>query len=105
MLKKRDLASSNENQVNYFGIQLKLSEYQEIKKKLNLLKERCPSQCSINLSFQKMESSYVGVLSIRSISERFYSKKIGHGSYQSYLLLEEDIDHQLLEWKRKRFSS
>jgi hypothetical protein len=105
MLRKRDLAISNEDQVTYFGIPMSLSEYQKIRRKLNLLEDRCPSQCSIKLSFEKRKSSYVGVLSIRSISENFYSRKIGHSPYQSYILLEEDIDQQLLEWKRRRFSS
>ena len=105
MLRTRDLAISNEDQETYFGIPMSLSKYQKIRKKLNLLEDRCPSECSLNLSFERKESSYVGVLSIRSFSENFYSRKIGHCPYQSYTLLEEDIDQQLLEWKRRRFST
>ena len=105
MLRKRDLAISTEDQVTYFGISMSLSEYQQIKKKLNLLEDRCPSQCSIKLSFERSKSSIVGVLSIRSISESFYSKKKGYSPCQCYELLEKDIDQQLLEWKRRRFSS
>lgn len=105
MLRKRDLAISNDHQENHFGISMKQSEYQQIKKKLNFLEDRCPSQCSIKLSFERRKSSVVGVLSIRSISESFYSRKARHSPYQSYALLEEDIDQQLLEWKRRRFSS
>lgn len=105
MLRKRDLAISNENQVNHFGIPMNQPEYQQIKKRLSLLKDRCPLQCSIKLSFERRKSSVIGVLSIRSISENFYSRKVGHAPCQSYELLEEDIDQQLLEWKRRRFSS
>jgi hypothetical protein len=105
MLGKRDLAISNEHQVNHFGISMQQSEYQQIKNKLSLLEDRCPSQCSIKLSFERHKSLVVGVLSIRSISESFYSRKAGHSPYQSYALLEKDIDQQLLEWKRRRFSS
>ena len=105
MLRKRDLAISYDHQKNYFGIPMKDSEYQQIQKKLNLLEERCPSQCFIKLNFERRESSVVGIISIRSISENFYSKKVSHSPYQTYGLLEEDIDQQLLEWKRRRFNS
>ena len=105
MLMKRDSQISNDPTVTYFSIELNQTQYQKIKKKVDLLKEKCPSQCSFKLEFEKRSSCYVGEITINSFSENFYSKKVAHNPYQTYLMLEEDIEQQLLEWKRRRFSA
>lgn len=105
MLRKGDLAISHEPRVESFGISMKQSEYQEIIKNFNRLEERCPSQSFIKLHFEEQDSTVAGTLSVRSFSESFYSEMVGHNPYHCYKLLEEDIDQQLLEWKRRRFRS
>lgn len=91
-------------QLSTFGTQLDANVNQRIKEKLELLREKCPSQCALTLIFDKREENYVGRLEVKSFSECFSSKKIAYDPYITYLLLEEDIESQLLEWKRKRFS-
>lgn len=105
MLMKRDSQISNDPTVSFFGIELNQNQYQNIKKGVDQLKEKCPSHCSFKLEFEKRSSCYIGKINIKSLSENFYSKKIAHNPYQAYLMLEEDIEQQLLNWKRRRFSS
>jgi len=105
MSKKEEFIISKNQEEKHFGISMKQLEHQKIKKRLSQLEDRCPSQCSIKLSFEKRRSSIVGKLSISSIPENFHSRKVGHSPYQIYDLLEGDIDQQLRQWKRRRFSS
>ncbi len=105
MLRNRNLPISNEDEVSKFGIIMTDNEYQKIKKKLEHLRQRAPYKCSINLNFEKADSAYVGSLCIRSFSQTFQSEQVGLTPYQTYLLIEEEIDLQLLNWKRKRFNS
>lgn len=94
----------NDPIVNFFGIEIKQAQYQRIKLKLDLLKEKCPANSKITLNFKQKDSGYIGYLTVKSYTETFESQKISHNPYQTFLLLEEDIDQQLLEWKRVRFS-
>ncbi len=105
MLRQVNLTNLNETQEYHFGIPICEFEYQQIKKKLDLLKERCPSQCSLNLSFKGNDSSYEGEISVKTASEHFYSRKRNSNLYSCYMLLEEEIDQQLLKWKRSRFNT
>lgn len=103
MLHKGDLAVSNEKFVRKFGIQMGSEKYNEIKKRLELLIERSPSQSIVNLHFDKGSSFLKGTLSIRSFSESFDTKSVGKCPMEVYSHLEEAIDYQLREWKRRRF--
>ncbi len=103
MFRERDFINSPEKNVNAYGVTMDQRDYCKIKSKLNLLKDRAPAQCSFDLLFENSKSSIVGTISIRSISENFYSTKVGHSPFQVYELLEKEIDQQLLEWKKRRF--
>jgi hypothetical protein len=77
MLHKGDLAVSNEKFVRKFGIEMDSEKYNEIKKRLELLIERSPSQSIVSLHFDKGSSFLKGILSIRSFSENFHTKSVG----------------------------
>lgn len=103
MSKETAMTISNVPQLQTFGISMTQKDYLNIKSRLNLLKERCPSQCSFDLSFENRGESFIGTISIRSISEIFYSRKISTSPHRVYDLLEKDIDQQLQDWKKRRF--
>lgn len=105
MLRRRMTPLSTGALFRDFGIELDQAQYQKIKEKIEILKDKCPAQCSFDLRFEKRKSCYVGELSIRSLSGNFYAKRIAYNPYQTYLMLEEAIEFQLLDWRRKRFSA
>lgn len=104
MITNKRRQNFNDSMVSYLGIKLKQEQYRNLKKRVDLLKEKCPAQCSFNLKFQKRNSCFIGELIIKSFSENFYAKKIAHDPYQAYLMLEQDIEQQLMEWKKRRFN-
>ena len=88
-----------------FGITLSPKQYQNIKRKLEILEKKCPANSKLDLSFEKREESYIARITINAFSESFHSKRIAHSPYQAYLLIEKDIEDQILDWKRRRFSA
>ncbi|EQC47207.1 hypothetical protein [Bacteriovorax sp. Seq25_V] len=105
MLFERDLQISHEPNVNYFGIELSQTQYQQIRKRMDILKEKCPAHCSIALNFVKRKSRYIGEIMVKSLTETFYSRKIAHNPYHCYLHMEADIEEQLMDWKKRRFNN
>lgn len=87
-----------------FGISMEPTIYLTIKRRLEELLERAPAHCSLSLTFEKRASSIRGRLALQSLNEKFISTKVAHDPFQAFLLIEEDIDRQILSWKRKRFS-
>ncbi|WP_412463269.1 hypothetical protein [Halobacteriovorax sp. RT-2-6] len=105
MLKKTNLCDFSKPLFSDFGIELTYKQHQKIKARLDRLMDRCPNHGHYQLEFKKHESNYIAQLSIKSYSKNFYAKKVAHTPYQAFLLLEEEIDEQLLKWKRERFSN
>ncbi len=88
-----------------FGIKMDITQETKIQQKLERLREKCPPHSSIQLQFEKRRSSVVGVLTIKTLSREFKSRKIGNIPILVFTLLEDDINNQLLDWKRTRFSA
>lgn len=92
------------NSITCLGLPNSGPECLGIRRRLELLKNKCPPDAKINLEFEKRKSSVVGKLMITAPPLRYCSKKVAHNSHQTYLLLEEDIEEQLLKWRRYQFS-
>ncbi len=103
-MKKLNLKSQKNQRTNSFGMSLDPNQELFLKRRLEELTEKCPSTSNLKLNLEKRESCIKGSLKINSFSENFFSEKVASGPLQTYLLLEEDIETQLLEWKRNRFS-
>lgn len=103
-MKKLNLKRQEKEKSNFFGMSLPSRKEAFLKRRLEDLAERCPSSSNLNLKLEQKESCIKGTLIINSFSEKFYSTKVATDPIQTYFLLQEDIEAQLLEWKRKRFS-
>lgn len=104
-MKKLNLKGQKNQKANLFGMSLSPNQELFLKRRLDELREKCPSTANLKLNLEKRESCIKGTLKINSFSENFFSEKVASEPVQTYLLLEEDIDTQLLEWKRYRFSN
>ena len=94
-----------ENQkTNSFGIILPENQRRFLQRRLEELQEKCPSNSSIKLKFEQRTSCIKGTLRVNGFSETFHSMKVGTDPIQTFFLLKEDIEAQLLDWKRNRFS-
>lgn len=80
----------------------KQTEY--LNSQISELSERAPSDSTIQLFFEKRKGCIKGVLEINAQHRRFSSSKAAPDPLQTFMLLIEDIDDQLLKWKRHRFS-
>lgn len=103
-MKKLNLKNRENQKTNCFGMPLATNQELFLKRRLDELKEKCPSYAKLELKFEKRKSCIKGQLTVNSFSEKFISTKVASESIQTFLLLEEDIESQLLEWKRNRFS-
>lgn len=104
-MKKLNLKGQKNQKTNPFGMSLNPNQELFLKRRLEELAEKSPSTAKLKLNLEKRESCIKGNLKISSFSENFFSEKIASDPLQTYLLLEEDIESQLLEWKRNRFSN
>lgn len=103
-MNKLNLKSKENQKTNQFGILLTQKEEEFIKNRLELLKDICPSTSKLELIFKKKKTGIKGELKVSSYTDNFISNKKASSPTQTFLLLLEDIEEQLLDWKRKRFS-
>ncbi len=87
-----------------YGVALAPEQEQFIEKQIEAISEKAPSNAAITLHFEKRKSCFKGTLKIDNLSQSFCSSKAAIEPIQTFLLLQEDIEHQLLNWKRQRFS-
>ena len=104
-MKKLNLKIKKNQKTHSFGMSLAPSLELYIKRRLDELREKCPSTANLKLNLEKRKSCIEGSLKVNSFSKNFFSEKVANNPLQTYLLLEEDIEAQLLEWKRNRFSN
>ena len=104
MLKMRELKVSNDTVFNFVGLDLRREQRLKIKERLEVLREKSPANSHIRLFLEKRKDSYVGELSIKSVSKSIKSRKASHDPFQTLLLLEKEAEEQLLEWKLSRFN-
>lgn len=87
-----------------YGIPLTKKQSFFVRQNLENLKELSPSTSRLTLNFERDGGSYRGFLTIKSFEVSFFSSKRGSDPIATMLLLKDDIEAQLLEWKRTRFS-
>ncbi len=104
MLKRGDSLISNENSIKIIGLKKTHPLFKKIEARLESLYEKSPANSLIRLKIEPRKSSYLVELKINSYNNVFNSKKASHELFQAFLLAKEDIEIQLLDWKRKRFS-
>ncbi len=90
--------------INEVGIKLQNQNLVKIRDKLQRLEARAPAYSTINLNFTNIGSYIQGNLDICSAGKKFYSTIQGKDPWEIYLKLESEIDQQLIQWKKNRFS-
>lgn len=103
-MNKLNLNRKDEKKSNFFGMSLPPETLLFLKRRIEDLAKRCPSSANISLNFEKRKSCIKGTLRVNRFSENFISSKVSPDPIQTYLLMQEDIEAQLLDWKRNRFS-
>jgi len=90
---------------NEFGISMSKKEYQEVKSRLEELRDKAPYFSHTSLTFKPISGSYKGILSINGVAVSFYSAKFAKSPLRAFAALEQDISKQIDAWKAKRFSN
>lgn len=85
-----------------YGVYLTPSEIQKIDKKIEELKELCPSQAGISLNYQQHENIFTGSLKVNSPTRSFEARKIGDHPVEVLDELINSIKDQLNNWKKSR---
>lgn len=91
--------------LDLIGMKLDSDQERILKRKLSLLADQAPANSTIHLRLEKRKSCIKGTLTIRSFTEFFGATKVTSDPLQTFQLLNEEIESQLLEWKRYRFNS
>lgn len=94
----------NNEKLTKYGIILEKEVVEKIKKRLEELEEKAPSNSAIHLEFDRRAENIKGRLTIRSLHKTFKSEKIAFDPMIAFLLMIEDIEKQLLQWKKRRFT-
>ncbi len=102
-----------QNQFNFFedpcirtsGFQLSSSEEMFIKKELELLKDQVPTGSFIKLKLDKTDQVLKGTLSIKNFTFHFHTNQKASNISKLIKLLRNQINEQILDWKRTRFSN
>ncbi|GAB4013976.1 MAG: hypothetical protein Fur0010_11330 [Bdellovibrio sp.] len=92
------------DKITKFGISLEREVYLKIKKRLEELEEKSPANSSIHLEFDRRAENIKGRLTIRSLYKTFKSEKIAFDPMIAFMLMIDDIEKQLLQWKKRRFT-
>lgn len=100
-LNLKDVAS-----VKTFPYGIPLTEKQEafVNRAIEELAGKAPSNAALNLNFENRKGCVKGSLEISNLHKSFSSNKAAVDPIQTLLLLIDDIETKLLEWKRERFS-
>lgn len=89
--------------IDEVGMKLIPEQNSRIKARLESLEQRAPAISSINLKFTNEETQIFGELTISGAGRKFYSKTKGQNPLEVYKSLEQDVDKQLMQWKKTRF--
>jgi hypothetical protein len=100
-----NLKTNGNQKTNSFGIVLTETQRRFLQRRLEELQEKCPSNSTLKLNFEQRTSCVKGTLRVNGYSANFNSMKVATDPIQTFFLLKEDIEAQLLEWKRNRFSN
>lgn len=88
-----------------FGVPISKTAKTKITKKLEALKERLPMNSSIDLSFNHQDQKLRGYLKIRTLTHTFSSIQNGSSPISTFEQLENEINKQILNWKKSRFKN
>ncbi len=87
-----------------FGVPMPKKARVTLSRKLEILREKLPINSSIDLLFFHEGSKLRGSLKIKTLNRTFSAISFGNHPLSIYKNLEEDINQQILDWKRTRFS-
>ncbi len=90
--------------INEVGIKLSSDQVFKIKQKLKTLEVRSPSYSTIKLNFTNIGSRIQGDLVINSAGKQFEANSLGDDPLEIYEELKLEIDQQIANWKKDRFS-
>ncbi len=94
----------NENfYIHEVGVKLIPDHHSKIKYRLESLEARAPAVSTIHLKFTSEEDEIKGELKICGMGKHFQSTTKGENPWEIYKILEQEIDKQLMEWKKSRF--
>ena len=103
MFKDQNLRHANKSHVFEYGILMDFSQFLQINRKLELLRERSPAGSRTKLEFQARGENIIGTLQTFGLSKKFKVSAMGNDPLLIYEKLEKQIDLKLLNWKRSRF--
>ena len=85
---------------------IKLSQYQKVKVEILLerIRDLSPSSSITTLRYDRNGEDLKGCLTVKSFGIKFQSQKTGQDPVEIMMLLKDDVEDQLLDWKRNRFS-
>ena len=90
-------------QLNLSGIEDDFKEFYS--HLLDGLLDQVPQDASVTSTIKKVDSRYSGMLNIFSLGGRFGAKSLGHSPQETVNSLVKQIQDQIKEWRRNRFSS
>jgi len=85
------------------GFDIIPSEMGHINRQINDLYQLCPIDAIINLIFNKNFESFDGALIVESSVKTFSAKLSGSDIQSLYRNLDQEIQEQLIIWKKDRF--
>lgn len=103
-MKRLNLKRKGKLKTESYGIELSKSQKNFIEQTLERLRDLSPSSSKLTLNFDKKESGLRGFLTIKSFEISFFSTSSGSDPVDIIMKLKEDLETQLLDWKRTRFS-
>ena len=103
-MKELNLKKKVKLTTTFYGIPLTLEQTRNTEKILERLQDLSPSSSKIELKFKEHSQKIKGILTVKSYGTSFTSTKTAEDPESTLLLLKNDIEDQLLDWKRKRFS-
>lgn len=89
---------------NSFGISLHPNQELFINRHLKELSEKAPPNSKIDLKLEKRKSCIKGFLTVNSLSASFCSMKVNIEPIHTFLELFDDVEAEILDWKRNQFS-
>jgi hypothetical protein len=99
-----DLTLSKNFEIRDLGVGLSLEQTKEFERKLQALEYRSPAFSFIRLTFLKIGRMKKGSLKINAAGRTFRSVATGDSLSAIYDQVEGEVNKQLFQWKKKRFS-
>ncbi|MAZ47408.1 MAG: hypothetical protein CME65_02525 [Halobacteriovoraceae bacterium] len=104
-MRRLNLKRKGKLKTEFYGIELSKDQKNFVEQTLERIRDLSPSSSKLTLNFDDNGSELSGFLAIKCFEISFFSSKSGSGPIDIMMKLKDDLETQLLDWKRTRFSS